>query len=111
LRSSDGGGRARRVAATAPDAEDGTRGADDAIESRGDDLIAVAIDLAGDVFGDPSLVTVGQRSLVTRRSVKRIAPILKLLASCTLVVVPNVSSTLPPPMSITTARPPPTSTP
>ena len=50
-------------------------------------------------------------SLLTNRSVSRITPILKLFAAWVDVAVPSVISVLPPPMSITTARALPTSTP
>ena len=50
-------------------------------------------------------------SACTNRSVSRMTPILKLRAKVTCVAEPSVISTLPPPMSITTASPPDMSTP
>ncbi len=40
--------------------------------------------------------------MVTKRSVRRMTPILKLRANCTFGPAPSVISTLPPPMSMTT---------
>ena len=50
-------------------------------------------------------------SLFTKRSPSRMTPSLKLFARCTAVAVPSVISVLPPPMSITTTLPAPTSMP
>ncbi len=48
-----------------------------------------------------SRLLIGSES--TNRSVRRITPILKLRASAILLPLPRVISTLPPPMSMTTA--------
>ena len=50
-------------------------------------------------------------SVRTNRSVSRMTPALKLRPTDMCVAVPTVTSTLPPPMSTTTAVLPPTSTP
>ncbi len=50
-------------------------------------------------------------SLLTYACVRRITPSFTLRASRRLVASPSVSSTLPPPISMTTARDAPTSTP
>ena len=50
-------------------------------------------------------------SLFTKRSPRRMTPSLKLFACCTPAAVPSVISVLPPPMSMTTAVPVPTSMP
>ena len=94
------------------EAEDRARRADDAIESGLRDLLEV---------GRPSsrLRCLTSRrssradsgSVLTKRSVSRMTPVLKLLPSVRWVAVPSVISTLPPPMSMTAAVLPPTSTP
>ena len=93
------------------EAQDGARRAYDPVEANCGDLVAIAIDLVVDVPLEPPLVSSDTGSLFTNRSVSRMAPSLKLRARSIEVAVPWVISTLPPPMSITTARPLPTSTP
>ena len=110
LRSSDGGVPRAAVAATAPM----LRIVPDVPMTRSkpavDDLLAVAIDLAEHVLDELPLVAFRERVAASRTARSGEShPILKLRASCIVVAVPSVISTLPPPMSITTARPPATS--
>ena len=84
--------------------QDRARRADDAIEALLDDVLEVAIDLLADELRSSCVrrgSLIGSES--TNRSVRRMTPILKLRANSTSVLPPSVISTLPPPMSMTTA--------
>ena len=84
---------------------------DDPVEANRGDLVAVAVDFVVDVSLEPSLVSIRHRIALHEALCQPDSAQLEAARQSIDVAVPWVISTLPPPMSITTARPLPTSTP